>query len=260
MTAETISVSIVGSGPGDPDLLTVKALRLIQEADVVVYDLLVSDKILDLIPEGVSRVFAGKAARKHFMPQREINELLVTLAAGGNKVVRLKGGDPFIFGRGSEEAEHLSKHGVSFEVVPGITASAGCTVYSGIPLTHRGLAKGVRFITGHLQEGKTLDLNWKSLADPDTTLVIYMGLTNIGQISGKLIEAGLPGDTPTAAIHKGTTPEQQTILTTLSEIPACVEKAGLKAPTLIVIGRVVTLAKDIAWRARPKDCDLESHG
>ncbi len=258
---ETIHpIFIIGAGPGDPELLTVKAARVLKEADVVVYDRLVSDAILDLLPAGTTRIFAGKAARDHHMPQKEINQLLASLARGGRRVVRLKGGDPFIFGRGSEEAVYLAAHGISFQVVPGITASAGCGAYAGIPLTHRDLAHGVRFVTGHRRAGKDLDLNWKSLADPDTTLVIYMGLTNVHQISDELIAAGLPGNTPAGAIQDGTTRDQRTVLTTLAELPACVEKANLKAPTLFIIGRVVELAESLSWFASAVDCDTEAHG
>jgi len=252
-------VSIVGAGPGDPDLLTVKAKRLIEEADVVVYDLLVSKEILEMIPAGATRIFAGKRARKHFMPQEEINALLVSLAKSGRRVVRLKGGDPFVFGRGGEEALHLAENDIPFEMVPGITASAGCTAYSGIPFTHRGIATGVRFVTGHRQDGE-LDLNWKSLADPDTTLVIYMGLTNVQKISDELIRAGLDADTPAAAIHRGTLPDHRTILTTLGQLPECVAKAKLKAPTLLVIGKVVDLAKSLGWHVSAQNCDREAIG
>lgn len=258
---ETIfPISIVGAGPGDPDLLTVKAARVLREADVVVYDRLVSNGILDLLPAGTTRIFAGKAARDHHMPQDEINQLLVGLAKGGRRVVRLKGGDPFIFGRGSEEAEYLAGHGIPFQVVPGVTASAGCGAYAGIPLTHRDLAHGVRFVTGHRRQGKNLDLNWRSLADPDTTLVVYMGLTNVRRISGELIKAGLPGHTPAGAIQDGTTERQRTVVTTLAELPDCIEQAGLKAPTLLIIGRVVELAESLSWFASAENHDREAHG
>ncbi len=253
-------VYIVGAGPGDPDLLTVKALRLLKDADTVVYDLLVSEQILALIPAGAARIFAGKAARNHHMKQEEINELLVSLYRSGRKVVRLKGGDPFIFGRGSEEALHLAEHNIPFEVVPGVTASAGCAAYAGIPLTHRGLASGVRFITGHRRDGKPLDLNWKSLADPETTLVIYMGLTNVGEISRQLIAAGLPADTPAGAIHRGTTPEQHTVLTTLAGLPDCVEREHIKAPALLVIGEVVKLSESLSWFGELEGPDFKAHG
>ena len=251
------SVAIVGAGPGDAELMTVKAVRLLQEADVVVYDRLVSDEIMKLIPENVETTFAGKAARNHHLAQEEINQLLVDLARENKKVVRLKGGDPFIFGRGSEEAEFLAKNDIDFQIVPGITASAGCGAYGGIPLTHRGLATGVRFVTGHCRDGEHLDLNWQSLADPDTTLVIYMGLINVSKIVDELIKAGLPADTPAAGIERGTTPEQRTILTKLSQLPECVERADLKAPSLLIIGRVVDLAHSIAWHIPARDCLLE---
>lgn len=253
--SQSATVHIVGAGPGDPDLLTVKARRLIAEAEVVVYDLLVSQPILDLIPAGATRIFAGKAARNHHMPQHEINELLVNLAKSGRRVLRLKGGDPFVFGRGSEEAAHLAAHGVPFDIVPGITASQGCSAYAGIPLTHRGLSQGVHFVTGHCQEGRDLELNWKSLADPDTTLVIYMGLTNVARIRDELVAAGLPPETPAAAIRNGTLPEQETLLTTLGDLPDCVEKANLKSPTLFVIGKVTALARELAWLAKARECD-----
>tara|TARA_B100000676_G_scaffold312583_1_gene387559 strand:- start:1533 stop:2306 length:774 start_codon:yes stop_codon:yes gene_type:complete len=241
------NVYIVGAGPGDPELLTVKAARLLKEADVIVYDRLVSKKILELVPSGTTQIFAGKAARDHYMPQDEINQLLVTLARSGQIVVRLKGGDPFIFGRGSEEALVLAQNGVPFEIVPGITASAGCGSYAGIPLTHRGMATGVRFVTGHCRDGAHLDLNWESLADPDTTLVIYMGLINVGKIRDELIKAGLPGNTPAGAIERGTTDKQRTILTNLKDLPASIEQAELRAPSLLIVGRVVELAQKLSW-------------
>ena len=241
------TVYIVGSGPGDPELLTVKAHRLLQEADVIVYDRLVSDEILKLVRPEAKRIFAGKAARDHFMPQEEINQTLVDCAKQGGIIVRLKGGDPFIFGRGSEEAQYLTEHGVSFQIVPGISASAGCGAYAGIPLTHRGLCTGVRFVTGHCRDGQHLDLNWQSLADPDTTLVIYMGLINVQKITDELIKHGLPANTPAAAVEKGTTPDQRTILTTLEELPSCIQKAELRAPSLLIIGKVVELSNELAW-------------
>lgn len=240
-------VYIVGAGPGDPELLTVKARRLIDEAEVIVYDRLVSDDILALIPPGTSRIFAGKVARDHFMPQFEINALLVTLARSGRRVVRLKGGDPFVFGRGGEEAEQLAQHGVPFEVVPGITSASGCSSYAGIPLTHRGLSHGLRFVTGHTQEGGAPDLNWASLADPDTTLVIYMGRTNARMLSEQLIAHGLPADTPAAAIVNGTRHDQQTLITTLDQLADRVDSVERAAPTLLVIGRVVSLAEALTW-------------
>jgi uroporphyrin-III C-methyltransferase/precorrin-2 dehydrogenase/sirohydrochlorin ferrochelatase/uroporphyrin-III C-methyltransferase len=236
-------VHLVGAGPGDPDLLTVKALRLLQGAEVVVYDRLVSPAILELVPAGTTRIYVGKANAQHTLPQDEINALLVRLARTGHGVVRLKGGDPFIFGRGSEEAEHLARNGIAFEVVPGVTAASGCTAGFGIPLTHRGLASGVRFVTGHCRDNGELELNWASLADPDTTLVIYMGLASLPKISRRLIEAGLPPDTPAAAIASGTTPGQTLRRGTLADLPQKTAGTTLKAPVLIVIGRVVSLAE-----------------
>ncbi|MCH8238078.1 MAG: cobyrinate a,c-diamide synthase, partial [Proteobacteria bacterium] len=253
-------VYLVGAGPGDPSLLTVRGRQLIDEADIVVYDRLVSKEILDSIPPGTTRIFAGKAARDHFMPQEEVNELLVRLAESGRRVVRLKGGDPFIFGRGSEEASHLVEHGISFEVVPGVTAAMGCAARSGIPLTHRGVSQSVTFVTGHRQDGKDLDLNWKSLAHTEQTLIIYMGLANIEQISRELIAAGLPGYTPAAAIEKGTTPEQRTVITTVADLPDCVKTENLEAPTLLVIGEVVKFSESLSWACTAVGCDLEAYG
>jgi uroporphyrin-III C-methyltransferase len=240
---------LVGAGPGDPDLLTVKALRLIQGTDVVVYDRLVSEEILALIPSGVSRIFVGKAHGSHPMPQEDINRLLVHLARGGRRVVRLKGGDPFVFGRGGEEAEHLARHGIAFDVVPGVTAATACAAYAGIPLTHRGLSTGVRFVTGHCRGDTPLDLDWEGLVDADTTLVVYMGLAQIGEISARLMAAGLDRVTPAAAIERGTTRCQRRILTTLEALPAAVAAHALEAPTTFVIGRVVALAQTLDWFA-----------
>ena len=260
--AKIATVYIVGAGPGDPDLLTVKAMRLLKQADVVVFDRLISPEIVELIPAGTTRIFAGKTAHNHHMPQPEINDLLVKLAHAGRKVVRLKGGDPFTFARGGEEALHLTRHGVPFEIVPGITAATSVTAYAGIPLTHRGKALGVRFVTGHCQgqPDKVLDLNWKSLADPDTTLVVFMGLANLDTISRELIAAGLPAATPTAAIQSGTLGDQRTVITTLAELPREVAKAGLKPPTLMVIGRVVELAPELAWFRPAAVAEKEAHG
>jgi uroporphyrin-III C-methyltransferase/precorrin-2 dehydrogenase/sirohydrochlorin ferrochelatase/uroporphyrin-III C-methyltransferase len=254
---------LVGAGPGDPDFLTVKALRLIGQADVVVYDRLISDEILDLIPTGTARIYVGKANSRHTLSQDEINCLLVKLARSGHRVVRLKGGDPFIFGRGSEEAECLARHDVPFEIVPGVTAASGCAATVGIPLTHRGLATGVRFVTGHCRNNQLLDLNWASLADPDTTLVIYMGLANLAEFSRRLIDAGLPPDTPAAAIAKGTTSDETLCRATLSSLPALASEADLKPPVLIVIGRVIGLADVLnrrSWGDERLFAELEEAG
>jgi uroporphyrin-III C-methyltransferase len=240
-------VYLVGAGPGDPDLLTVKARRLIDTVDVVVYDKLVADPILALFPPSVEKIFAGKQAFNHYMPQDRINELLVELAKDGRKAMRLKGGDPFVFGRGGEEALFLAEHGIPFEVVPGITSSAGCAAYAGIPLTHRDLAHGVRFVTGHTQGPDGLGLNWQSLADPDTTLVVYMGVTNVDQITERLVDAGMPATTPAAAINHGTRENQNVLISTLSELPSAIAANGLSGPTLLVIGRVVDLSERLAW-------------
>jgi uroporphyrin-III C-methyltransferase len=240
-------IYLVGTGPGDPDLLTVKALRLLQNADVVVYDRLVSDEILQQIPAGVSRIYVGKKTGKHTVPQDEINDLLVKLAESRRTIVRLKGGDPFVFGRGSEEAEYLARHAVPFEIVPGITSASACTTYAGIPLTHRGLAQGVQIITGHCRADLPLDLDWQSLADPAKTIVIYMGLANISLICDRLMQAGLSEETPAAAIADGTTHRQQRIITTLSGLAQETRKHGLEAPVLFVIGRVVRMAEVLDW-------------
>lgn len=248
MATETVHpVHIVGAGPGDPELLTLKAVRVLQAAEVVVYDKLVSPDILALIPAGAIRIFAGKVARHHHMPQAEINTLLINLAKSGRQVVRLKGGDPFLFGRGGEEAEALARHGLPFAVVPGVTSASGCTAYAGIPLTHRGLAHSVRFVTGHTQGDDVLDLNWPSLADPDTTLIVYMGRTNVRRIAEQLIAHGLAAETPAAAILEGTRPEHLSIITTLSGLADRIEERERPAPTLLVIGRVVALAERLAW-------------
>lgn len=242
---ESAKVYLVGTGPGDPELLTVKALRLLQNADVVIYDRLVSEGILEQIPTGVSKIYVGKQTGNHTLPQDEINELLIKLAETERSIVRLKGGDPFIFGRGSEEALLLAQNNIKFEVVPGITAASACTTYAGIPLTHRGLSQGVQIVTGHSQAGRPLDLDWASLADENKTTVIYMGLANIELISTKLIQAGLDKTTPAAAIQNGTTGKQNRVLTTLEDL--FVNTQGLQAPVIFVIGKVVTLAHQLDW-------------
>jgi uroporphyrin-III C-methyltransferase len=234
------AVSIVGAGPGDPELLTLKALRRIQEAQAVVHDRLIHQEILDIIPSGTERFFAGKSCKEHIMTQDEINRLLVTLAEKGLHVVRLKGGDPLIFGRGGEEAEYLARHGIPFEIIPGISSAAGCAAYNNIPLTHRELASGVRYVTGHGKEGR-LEMDWRNLADPDTTLVVYMGLANIALIASGLIEHGLPKDFPIAAIQDGATKNSRIIISTLSKADEAVKSAHLQPPTLFIIGKVVSL-------------------
>jgi uroporphyrin-III C-methyltransferase/precorrin-2 dehydrogenase/sirohydrochlorin ferrochelatase/uroporphyrin-III C-methyltransferase len=240
-------VYLVGAGPGDPELLTIKARRLLNEADAIFYDRLVSQEILRLIPKGVTCIAVGKSKGNHCMPQREINNLLVTTARRGRRVVRLKGGDPYMFGRGGEEAQTLKQHKIAFEVVPGITAAAGCSAYAGIPLTHRGLSHGVRFLTGHFRNDEELDIDWNKLADPDCTLVIYMGLASLQRISAELINAGLRGSTPAAAINRGTTTDQVKVISTLSDLPEMVMNAGLQAPVMIIIGEVVSLNTELDW-------------
>jgi uroporphyrin-III C-methyltransferase/precorrin-2 dehydrogenase/sirohydrochlorin ferrochelatase/uroporphyrin-III C-methyltransferase len=237
-------VYLVGAGPGDPDLLTMKAVRVLQAADVVVYDRLIGDGILDLAPARARRIFVGKALGRQAMRQEEINELLAELALPGQKVVRLKGGDPFVFGRGGEEALHLVRRGIPVEVVPGVTAALGCAAATMIPLTHRGVATSVRFVTGHCRAGWWLDLNWPSLADPQTTLVFYMGLAHLDEIASRLVEAGLPAGTPAAAIANGTTPQQRVVRAPLHQLRAIVQAHGLASPVLIVIGPVVDVLTD----------------
>lgn len=240
-------VYLVGAGPGDPELLTVKALRLIQQADVIVYDRLVSEPVLELIPSGTQRIYVGKAPGQHHMAQEEINSLLAKLAKTNRTIVRLKGGDPFIFGRGSEEAQYLVQHGVHFEYVPGITAAMACSAYAGIPLTHRGMARSVRLITGHCKADHPLNLNWKSLADKETTLVFYMGIANLPQLKTELVKAGLAASTPAAAIENGTTPSQRQCISTLEQLPEDIERLGIQSPALIIIGDVVNFSTELNW-------------
>ena len=247
MSKNKSMVYLVGAGPGDPDLLTVKALRLMNQADVVVYDRLVSDPIQDLIPHGTQRIYVGKAPGKHHMGQDEINNLLLNLAKTNRKVVRLKGGDPFIFGRGSEEAKYLVQHGVDFEYVPGITAAAACSAYAGIPLTHRGMARSVRLITGHCRADQPLELNWKSLADKQTTLVFYMGIASLPQLRDELIKAGLAANTPAAAVENGTKPTQRRCISTLDKIATDIKTMSIHSPALIIIGDVVSFADELNW-------------
>ncbi len=237
----------MGAGPGDPELLTVKALRLIQQAEVVVVDRLVSKDIQNLIPHGVSQISVGKSPGKHCLPQDQINAMLVSLALAGRRLVRLKGGDPYIFGRGGEEALELSRHNIPFEIVPGVTAAAGCSSYAGIPLTHRGLNHGVRFISGHQQNNECLSIDWSKVADPDCTLVIYMGLANLSDICSELIRAGLQSTTPAAAIHGGSTLQQRKVISCLAELPGEVSRAGLKSPVTTIVGEVVTLSERLDW-------------
>ncbi len=239
-------VYLVGAGPGDPELLTMKATRLLQNADAVVYDRLVGDGIMDLVPQGAARIYVGKEPGRHHMAQDEINEILYRTARPGRTVVRLKGGDPFIFGRGSEEALYLRTRGVNVEIVPGITAASGCCSAVGVPLTHRGYATGFRIITGHCGGDLPLDYDWRCLADPKTTLVVYMGSSNLPEIAHQLMAHGLSGSTPAAAIASGTLPEQKICRGTLADLSGRLDRADLPSPVLIVIGKVVALMDELA--------------
>ena len=239
-------VYLIGGGPGDPDLVTFRALRLMQQADVVVYDRLVSPAVLELVRREAERIYAGKERDNHALPQEDINHLLVRLAKEGKRVVRLKGGDPFIFGRGGEEIDTLAAEGISFQVVPGITAAAGCASYAGIPLTHRDYAQSVVFVTGHLQDG-TVNLNWKALVQPRQTIVFYMGLHGIDTICRELVAHGMPASTMAALVQQGTTRNQRVLIGDLTTLPAIVEKAKVKAPTLIIVGDVVKLHERLSW-------------
>lgn len=239
-------VALVGAGPGDPELLTLKAWRLIQSAEVVLYDRLVSPEILSLIPESAERIHVGKQRANHTLPQDQINNRLVELARKGLRVVRLKGGDPFIFGRGGEEIETLAAAGVRFQVVPGITAASGCAAYAGIPLTHRDHAQSVRFVTGHLKND-TCDLPWQDFVQNNQTLVFYMGLVGLPIICRQLIAHGMSPAMPVALVSRGTTPQQQVVTGDLSNIVERVEENGVPAPTLVIIGNVVTLRSRLDW-------------
>lgn len=236
-------VFLVGAGPGDPELLTVRATRIIEQADVVVYDRLVSPAILDLIPDGAHLIDVGKRPHHHPVPQDEINATLVTLAKTGRDVVRLKGGDPLMFGRGGEEALSLKAAGIPFEIVPGITAAQGTAASAMVPLTHRGIASSVRYLTGHCRAGIDLDFDWPGLADPDTTLVVYMGLANIREISGELIAHGRSPLTPVLAVADATRPTETRLHSTLQNIAGDVDRAGLSSPILFIVGEVVSLAR-----------------
>lgn len=243
---EVGEVYLVGAGPGDPDLLTFRALRLMQQADVIVYDRLVSKTILDMCRRDADRVYVGKERDNHALPQEDINELLARLAKEGKRVCRLKGGDPFIFGRGGEEIETLLQHGVPFQVVPAITAASGASSYGGIPLTHRDYSQAVIFATGHLKDG-SMNLNWTSLAQPNQTIVFYMGLQGLSVICKELIAHGMPTTMPIALVQKATRPDQKVVTGTLENMPELVKSAHIKPPTLIIVGEVVKLHEKLHW-------------
>jgi uroporphyrin-III C-methyltransferase len=254
------TVHLVGAGPGDPDLLTLRAARLLAQADVVVYDHLVGPGVLALVGPGAQRLYVGKERNHHSLPQEEINALLVRLAREGRTVVRLKGGDPFVFGRGGEELQVLAAEGVPFEVVPGITAACGVASYAGIPLTHRDHAQSCTFVTGHLKDG-SCDLDWPALARPRQTVVIYMGLSGLATICAQLVTHGLPAHWPAAVVAQGTLASQQVVCATLETLADEVARAGLSSPCLTIVGEVVKLRDELAWfegpgatTARPTPC------
>jgi uroporphyrin-III C-methyltransferase len=239
---------LVGAGPGNVELLTLKAARLIQEADAIVFDHLVGADILALARADARKIYVGKESAKHTTPQESINMMLVALAQEGLQVVRLKGGDPFIFGRGGEELAILASAGISFEVVPGVTAAAGCAAYAGFPLTHRDFAQSVTFVAGHLKDN-TVNLDWVALARPKQTIVFYMGVGAACQISQQMQAHGLPGTTPVAVVRNGTLPDQLTLLATLETLPNTLSRRQIKPPALIIVGEVVSLQPQLTWYA-----------
>ena len=236
-------VALVGAGPGDPDLLTRAAERILRQATDVVYDRLVSDAILALVPPEATLHYAGKRSHCHALTQSQTNALLARLAMEGRKVVRLKGGDPFVFGRGGEEQDYLSERGIETIVVPGLTSALGCATLNGLPLTHRECSQMLTLVTGHLKQGE-LDLDWRALSSPNQTVVFYMGLSNAARIRDALIKAGRSPKTPVALIERGATPQERRCITTLSQLPESVEQHGLQPPTLIIVGDVVNHVRD----------------
>ena len=246
LPSDTGRVYLVGAGPGDPELLTLRAVRLLQQTEVIVYDHLVSSAVLDYVAPTAERIYAGKRRNEHTMRQEQINDLLVKLAREGRQVVRLKGGDPFIFGRGGEELQALAAHGIAFEVVPGVTAASGVSCYAGIPLTHRDYAQSCIFVTGHLKDG-TADLDWPSLVRPRQTVVIYMGLGGLPEICRQMMLHGASPSLPVAVIQDGTIVTQKVVTGTLADMPERLVGQGLKSPSLTIIGDVVKLHGALAW-------------
>lgn len=243
------AVYLVGAGPGNPDLLTFRALRLMQQADVVLYDNLVASELLDLVRRDAERIYVGKARANHTLPQEDINLLMVRLAREGRRVLRLKGGDPFTFGRGGEEIQTLAEHDIPFEVVPGITSASGAASYAGIPLTHRDYAQSVTFVTGHKKDG-TIQLDWPALTRPDQTVVVYMGLTMAADLCQAFIAHGKAPDTPAAVVEWATTQRQRTVIGTLESLPQVISRYEVRSPALIIVGEVVNLADKLSWYRR----------